>query len=427
MQVADDTAAGIVRRWDDRNRRPADVDAEIAAARENVRKVLGEKRRRLVRDVEIDAVESPFLHLEVDRPCHNVARCQFAAGVVPRHEAAAVGQQQPAALAADRLRYQEGLGLRVVEAGRMELDELHVRNPAAGAPRHRNAVTGRGVGVGRVEVDLARSAGSEQRAAGAEGQDLAVAAVQHVSTMAALIVAAELGTGDQIDRDVILENADVGLLANLARQCSLHREASRVGDMDDPASAVAAFARQMVTILVAGEGNALVDQPVHRAPPVLDHEACRAEVIQAGAGGDRVANVRLDRIAVVQDRGDSALCPARGAVLEGALADQRHAPCCRQPQRRSLAGQSTADYENIKAQHQKGSSPAKRAATIARDRTAPVVPVAASAPPRPIYPASVWASFCRSFSQAENSRPSSGCVSPRTTLACIRPSLLPQS
>ena len=58
---------------------------------------------------------------------------------------------------------QEGLGVRVVQAGRVELDELHVRHAAAGAPCHRDAVAGRGVGIGRVQVDLAGAAGGQHR------------------------------------------------------------------------------------------------------------------------------------------------------------------------------------------------------------------------------------------------------------------------
>ena len=70
--------------------------------------------------------------------------------------ALAVGTAQDRALAAQRLGEQEGLRLRVVEAGRVELEELHVRDRRAGAVRHRDAVAGRDVGVRRVEVDLAR-------------------------------------------------------------------------------------------------------------------------------------------------------------------------------------------------------------------------------------------------------------------------------
>ena len=53
---------------------------------------------------------------------------------------------------------QERFGFWVVQAGRVELHELHIGNSAAGAPGHRNAVSGRAVWVAGVEVNLAGSA-----------------------------------------------------------------------------------------------------------------------------------------------------------------------------------------------------------------------------------------------------------------------------
>ena len=50
-------------------------------------------------------------------------------------------------LAAHRLGDQERALLRVIEARRMELDELHVRNLRARAPRHRHAVARRDGGL----------------------------------------------------------------------------------------------------------------------------------------------------------------------------------------------------------------------------------------------------------------------------------------
>jgi len=47
----------------------------------------------------------------------------------------------------------------MVEAGGMKLDEFHVSYPATGAPAHGNAITGRGVRIGRVEVNLAGATG----------------------------------------------------------------------------------------------------------------------------------------------------------------------------------------------------------------------------------------------------------------------------
>ena len=122
----------------------------------------------LVRDVEVHAVDAVLLHLEVDRAGDDVARRELGALVVARHEALAVGQLEQPAFAAHRLGDQERLGVRVVEAGRVELDEFHVRDRRARAPAHGHAVAGRGVGIGRVEVDLARAAGGEDGVARAD-------------------------------------------------------------------------------------------------------------------------------------------------------------------------------------------------------------------------------------------------------------------
>jgi hypothetical protein len=72
----------------------------------------------------------------------------------------------------------------------MKLDELHVRHPAAGAPGHRDAVTGRGVRIGRIEVDLARRRRRRSGCAGAERQYLTAGTVEHVGPMAALLIRA---------------------------------------------------------------------------------------------------------------------------------------------------------------------------------------------------------------------------------------------
>jgi hypothetical protein len=112
-----------------------------------VGKVILEELRRLVRHVEEHAVEAVALHFEVDGAGDDVPRRQFCAAVVVGHEARAVGQAQQAAFAAQGFGNQEGLGVRMVEAGRVELDELHVGHAAAGAPRDRHAVAGGRVGL----------------------------------------------------------------------------------------------------------------------------------------------------------------------------------------------------------------------------------------------------------------------------------------
>ncbi len=59
-----------------------------------------------------------------------------------RHEASAVGQAEQTTFAAHCLRDQEGFCLRVIEAGRMELNELHIGNLATSTVGHGNAVSG---------------------------------------------------------------------------------------------------------------------------------------------------------------------------------------------------------------------------------------------------------------------------------------------
>ena len=67
-----------------------------------------------------------------------------------RHEAGAVRQAKQATFATHRFGNQKGFRLRVIQAGGMKLDELHVGHPTAGPVSHRNAITGRSVRIGRV-------------------------------------------------------------------------------------------------------------------------------------------------------------------------------------------------------------------------------------------------------------------------------------
>jgi hypothetical protein len=71
-----------------------------SAARQDVGEVLLQKRAALVRDVEVHAVEAVLFHLEVDGAGHDVARGQFGAFVVLRHEARATGRWRQLELAA---------------------------------------------------------------------------------------------------------------------------------------------------------------------------------------------------------------------------------------------------------------------------------------------------------------------------------------
>ena len=179
-------------------------DAHVAI---NVGEVFLDQRVGLVADVEIHAVRAEAFHFVVDGARDDVARREFGARVELRHEAFAVGQQQQAAFAAHRFGDQERFRVRVKQAGRMELIELHVRDATAGAPRHRDAVAGRAVRIAGIEVHLARAAGCENHARRLEHFDVIGLLVVDVGADAAIRRAAELGGGDQVDGDVIREQS----------------------------------------------------------------------------------------------------------------------------------------------------------------------------------------------------------------------------
>jgi len=151
-------AATVMCRRYHRNRLLRDVDAQLQATRVNVRKVFLEKISRFVRNIPIYAIQPAFFHLEINGTRHNVTRRQFGAFIVLWHEARAVRQHQNAALASHRFGNQKRLGMRVIQAGGMELDELHIRHAAAGAPTHRNTVAGGNIRIGGVKIRFAGAA-----------------------------------------------------------------------------------------------------------------------------------------------------------------------------------------------------------------------------------------------------------------------------
>jgi hypothetical protein len=128
---------------------------------------------------------------------------------------------------------------------------------------------------------------------------------------------------------------DVRVRAHLFCQRRLHGAAGGVGDMQDAALAMTAFAGQMKTGrgIVAGEWHAAFDQPFHGGAAVLDDEAGGQRITQVDAGGVGVGDVGVDGVGRVDDRGNATLCPAGGGVGEGFLGDQGDSMGIRQMQR----------------------------------------------------------------------------------------------
>src|SRR5436190_23710136 len=118
--------------------------------------------RLAMADVQVDIVEAVPLDFMVDGAGDDVAGRKFAALVIVRHEPVPGHRVlQYSSLAAHRLGDQEVLDLHVVEAGRVELHELHVGDATAGSPRHGDAIARRAPRCGRIKIGPARPAGRQ--------------------------------------------------------------------------------------------------------------------------------------------------------------------------------------------------------------------------------------------------------------------------
>src|SRR5690606_36551002 len=170
--VGRDAAHVVVHGRDYRDRLLLDVDVgEDARAFRDARQLLVDVGRIEVGQVEVDVVPvladaAAFADLERHRPADHVARGQvLGVGRVALHEALAAAVAQDAAFAAHALGDQAA---GAVDAGGVELHELHVLQAQPRAQRHAAAVAGAGVGGGRGEVRAAVAAGGQHGAVAAE-------------------------------------------------------------------------------------------------------------------------------------------------------------------------------------------------------------------------------------------------------------------
>ncbi len=270
------------------------------------------------------------------------------------HEATAVGQQQATAFTAHRFGNEKGFGVRVVQAGRVELHKFQIGHPAAGAPRHCNAVAGRGVGIGCVEIDLTGAAGGEHGMAGGEGLNLAGVPVQRIGAVDLPFLAAGALARYEVDGDVLLERIDVGVGANPVQQAGLHRVAGGVVCVHDPASGVSALTGEVQAarhLRVGGEGDTIGGQPGDHLARLTGHQSGNRLVAQTGAGDQGVVDVRLDRVATVDRRGNSALCPVAGAVDHLTLGHNGDAALVGKLERGCQGGEAATEDEDIVSVH----------------------------------------------------------------------------
>ena len=97
----------------------------------------------------------------------------------------------------------------------MELHHLHVAYFGARTVRHRDAVTRGDIGIRRELIDLAGSASGEDDGMGGKRLDASGLRVEHMQPEDTVFggadrTGAELGAGDEVDREVMLQHHDLG-------------------------------------------------------------------------------------------------------------------------------------------------------------------------------------------------------------------------
>ena len=222
------------------------VDAKFKALVMDHGETLPKEFSRLVGNIQIDARTTRALHLRVDRAGHHVTGGQLQARVVFLHEppSPVIGQDPP--FPTDRFGDQERFCLGVVEAGGVELHELHVGHRRPGPPCHGHTVAGRDVWIGCIEIDTTAPSRGEDRDIGADRLDGTARLVQHIETHTSILHGiAQLTGGDQVDRDAVLEDGDGGMGGDSCQQRLLDFQAGGVLGMEDAAFGVPSLASKI--------------------------------------------------------------------------------------------------------------------------------------------------------------------------------------
>ena len=248
-----------------------------------------------------------------------------------RHEACAtrrLRQQQLATLTAHRLGDEKALGVRVVQAGGVELDELHVGHPTARTPGCCNAVARGRVRVGGVQVHLACATCGQDGVGCAERHHLVQRFVQCINAMTAWfngpIRIRDLGVGDQVHKHVVFEHGDAGGGLHLGDEGGLDGSTRGIGRVDDAAVAVATFPGQMQFTMFSGEGHTQTLEPVDGFRGVFHDHLGGLQITQTCSSHQGVLNMVLKFVFLGHDGSNAALRPPAGTVAHFAFGEHRH-------------------------------------------------------------------------------------------------------
>jgi hypothetical protein len=304
-----------VGRRHDRDGLLGDVDAVAQTGLVDRGKATDNERCGFVRDVQQHVIGPGALHDAVDGPGDDVAGRERPERMDVLHELDAVHRFEHAPLAADGFADEKRLGLGMIQAGRMKLDELHVGDRHARAVGHGNAVSGGDVRVGGVEIHLAAAPRGQHGHAGGKRLDLAGGFVEDIRPHATVGPGpAQLPRRDEVDGEVVFEQGDVRLPRHGLEQGAFDFPTGHVAGVQDPALAVAPFTAQvqLPSPVLAGrfafaEPYAQLHELGNPGRPFLDDRSDDLLLAQPGPGVERVPHVQFEGILFAGDRGNAAL------------------------------------------------------------------------------------------------------------------------
>ena len=232
----------------------------------------------------------------------------------------------------------------------MELNELHIADPATRAPGGGNAVAGGGIGVGGIQIHLTCAASGQNGLGCSKGGHLTGFYIQRIGPVTTVTCALQVPVSDRVHQHVVLKHRNVRRSLDPLNQGLLHGGTRRIGRVHDATLAVPALAGQVQfarVIVVFGEGHSQFAQPGNGLGCALYHRAGGIQIAQAAPGNQGVTHVLVDGVAFGQHSGHAALGPAARTVTQFPFGQHRHfAPGC-QEQGCGEARQATTNNQNV--------------------------------------------------------------------------------
>ena len=208
--------------------------------------------------------------------------------------------------------------------------------------RHRDAVAGGHIGIGRLLIHTAEPARREQHRPRPHRHQLRRVAVVHDRA------AHPIAVRQQIDRGPEAAKRDVRQRPRFAVQRARDLAAGRIAmRVQDPAAAVRGFPREREAHPVAIELRAPFDELLDRRRSFLDQRVDRRDVAQPRAGRDRVLLMQPHLVVIAERDRDAALRIFRGGLPQAVLGDHQHRSRLRQFDGGPQSGDAGADHEEI--------------------------------------------------------------------------------